>query len=120
MASRVLLFLVLFAIASTQLLAQERVGTVEGTVVDVSGAVIAGTALELKGGTFVKETSSNASGGYLIGAVPPGIYTLTVRAKGFTKFVANNLSVSVGRVTSVSPKMEVGQLTESIVSAEAL
>lgn len=68
----------------------------------------------------MKETSSNASGGYLIGAVPPGIYTLTVRAKGFTKFVANNLSVSVGRVTSVSPKMEVGQLTESIVSAEAL
>ncbi|MBM3760138.1 MAG: TonB-dependent receptor [Acidobacteria bacterium] len=121
MASRVILSLVLFAITSTQLLAQERVGTVEGTVVDVSGSAIAGAALELKGGTFVKETSSNASGGYLIGAVPPGIYTLTVTAKGFTKFVANNLSVSVGRVTSVSPKMEVGQVTESIsVSAEAL
>ena len=113
-----LALLILFA---SLLSAQERVGTVEGTIVDASGAAVAGASIELKGSAYTKTIESNSSGSYLVGAVPPGIYTLTVTAKGFSKFVASNLAVSVGRVTSINSKLEVGQVSESIsVNADTI
>jgi len=105
----------------TMLSAQERVGTVEGTVVDGSGAAVAGAPVDLVGGSFTKSTTTNSNGGFLIGAVPPGVYVLSVAAKGFSKYVANNLLVSLGRVTSVTAKLEVGQVSESVsVNADSI
>lgn len=111
-------FFVLFV---SLLNAQERVGTVEGNVVDGSGAAIAGASVELKGAAFDRTLLTNTSGAYWIGAVPPGIYSLSITAKGFSKYVANNLSVSIGRVTSLNTKMELGQVSESVsVNADSI
>lgn len=114
------LFCMLFVLFVSLASAQERTGTVEGIVLDATGAAVAGASIDLVGGSFKQTATANSNGGFFIGAVPPGIYTLTASSKGFTKFVANNLSVSVGRVSSINPKLEVGQVSESVsVSAEA-
>ena len=110
-------FVLLVSLAS----AQERTGTVEGIVSDATGATVPGATLDLVGSTYKQTVTANGSGGFTFGAVPPGMYALTASSKGFTKYVINNLSVSVGRVASVNPKLEIGQVTESIsVSADSI
>ena len=116
--SLVIAIFVLFASLAS---AQERTGTVEGIVLDATGSAVAGATLELVGSTYRQSVAANSSGGFLFGAVPPGIYVLTASAKGFTKFVVNNLGVSIGKVTTTNPKLEVGQVTESVsVTADSL
>lgn len=101
--------------------AQERVGSIEGTVLDASGATVAKATVDLEGGALKQSITTNAGGAFLFPSVPPGAYTLTVRQPGFATYKVNNLNVALGKITSVQAKLEVGQVSESVsVSAEAI
>src|SRR5437867_3458941 len=65
--------------------AQTSRGTVTGTVLDPTGAVIAGASVTLTGvETGVRlSTNSNDAGVYRFDAVDPGTYDLTVSLPGF-------------------------------------
>src|SRR5690242_12207144 len=66
--------------------AQTVQGVVTGSVVDSSGAVVPGADLTLTNdGTGVAQQEKSATdGGFRFGLVPPGSYTLTIKAQGFT------------------------------------
>ena len=91
-------------------LSQTSRGTVTGTVLDPSGAVITGARVTLNGvETGVhRSTVANESGTYRFDAVDLGLYELTVTHAGFRPFLASGIGVEANRVTTFDPRLELG------------
>src|SRR5215510_1600182 len=90
--------------------AQTSRGTVTGTVLDPTGAVIAGVSVTLTGvETGVRlSTTSNDAGVYRFDAVDPGTYDLTVSLPGFRTYLSSRVGVEANRATTIDPTLEVG------------
>lgn len=102
--------------------AQETTGSVQGLVKDSSGAVVPNAAVEVSGPSLlgVKKANTDSGGFYRVTNLPPGSYTITVTATGFTAAKRSNLVVAPGRTESVDISIAVGGSTETVeVSAEA-
>ena len=86
--------------------AQTSRGTVTGTVLDSSGAAIAGASVTLNGEQtgVQRSTESNETGIYRFDAVDLGIYDLTAARPGFRTYLATKIGVEANRVTTVDPK----------------
>ena len=102
--------------------AQTSRGTVAGTVLDPTGAVIGGARMSLTGvltGARLS-TNSNESGVYRFDAVDPGVYDLGVTHPGFKSFLGTKIGVEANRVTTVDPHLELGAAETRIeVTGEA-
>ncbi len=97
-------------------------GTLTGNVVDSSQAVVpnATVSAENQGTSLVRDTKANADGEYTLATLPPGIYTVTVRASGFTAHTQTGVQVNANEVTRINITLSVGQVNESVtVSAQA-
>src|SRR5215469_14916922 len=102
--------------------AQTSSGTVTGTVLDPTGAVIGGARVTLTSvETGVRlSTESNEAGVYRFDAVDLGVYDLTVTHPGFRAYVATGIGVEANRATTIDPKPEVGAAETRVeVSAES-
>ncbi len=88
--------------------------TLTGRVVDGSGGLITGATVTVVHGNSqeAKVTKTNERGGYSIGDLRPGRYTLRVELAGF-KPVSRN-EVGVGGEDSVEVVMELGTRQESV------
>ena len=97
-------------------------GAIGGTVTDPSGAVVPGAIVSIKN----LRTDSSAlgttdgSGRYLLGHLAPGSYFLEITSVGFAHFKATNVTVEVGRATTIDARLEVIAQVETILAtAEA-
>jgi hypothetical protein len=102
--------------------AQTSRGTITGTILDPSGAVIGGARVTLTGiDTGVRLSSgSNEAGVYRFDAVDLGAYDLTVDHPGFRTYAATGINVQANRVTTLNPSLDVGTAETKIdVSAES-
>jgi hypothetical protein len=102
--------------------AQTSRGTVTGTVLDPTGAVISGARVTLTGvETGVRlSTTSNDAGVYRFEAVDPGAYDLTASLSGFRTYLSTHIGVEANRATTIDPTLEVGTAETRIeVSGEA-
>ena len=98
--------------------AQETWGSIRGTVTDASGGAVPGAQLELTGGALPRALTitSDAAGAFRFAQVPAATgYNLSVTAAGFRTARAWALNVELGKTTTVDVKLEVGQVTESVV-----
>jgi Carboxypeptidase regulatory-like domain/TonB-dependent Receptor Plug Domain len=97
-------------------------GTITGTVVDPSGAVIQNAhvqAIDTSKGTTL-ETNSLADGIFSFRAVPIGNYKLTITASGFNPAEADNIAVSSGVTNNLKPiQLTVGASEQVVVSGNA-
>src|SRR5215472_12055063 len=78
--------------------AQESRGTIQGTVKDQQGAVVAGATVTVTN-TDTKTTVSLKSsevGRYVAPLLPPGPYTVTVEASGFKKELHQGIDLLTG------------------------
>lgn len=101
-------FITLFTTAP--LLGQLETGRISGTVRDASGAVVPNatvTAKSIATGA-VRTVSSGSIGQYLLPALTPGRYEVTVTASTFQTY-KTTAEVTVGGVTTLDPKLTVGQ-----------
>ena len=118
-----LLYICVCIVALTSFLyAQETTAGLQGTVKDATGAVIPAAAVSVTSPSLVggKETTSDAKGNYHFANLPPGPYTITVVAKGFTKLKREGLVLEVGHLPSVDLIVTVGAEQAVVdVSAEA-
>ena len=66
--------------------AQTTTSTIEGTVTDPNGAVIAGAKVSANGTTLATERNvvTDSDGYYRLTALPAGSYTVTISQQGFT------------------------------------
>lgn len=114
-----LLLALLFAL-SVSLVAQVPTGTITGTVLDPSGAVIAGATVSVvnksNGATRALQTDSN--GAFFAPSLPAGSYDVRVEAKGFAASITP-AEVATGVTSTLNIGMRVGTTTEVVdVQAE--
>jgi len=95
-------------------------GTITGTVVDPTGAVIPGAIITVTDlSTKSKRTTVTTSGGeYVLADVPPGTYSLLASKPGFSEDQVKNLTVSIGTQTTANFKMAIGAET-TVITVEA-
>lgn len=110
----VLSSLLLLSAANT--LSQETTAGLQGTVKDQTGAVIAGAQVVVKAEVLVgeKQTASDSAGYFRFANLPPGTYTVTVRAAGFATYKNEGIELATGHLPTLDVSMQVGG-TESIV-----
>ncbi len=100
--------------------AQTFRGTVEGTVTDSSGAIVANAVVELKNPATdtTLNSRSNSAGAYSFPELAPGTYELTVSAPGFASNKVSNIDVQVTKVANIDVHLSVGtENTEIDVTA---
>ncbi len=96
-------------------------GSIEGTVTDGTGAVIANASITVTNvatGVAVVRDSSSA-GLYSVAPVLPGTYTITVSAKGFKTLVQDNVVVDALQTRGFNPVLNVGTATETVTVSTA-
>jgi hypothetical protein len=89
---------------------QETTGGLQGTVKDPSGAVMGNAAIELTGTSLVgkKTLTTDSSGYYRFANLPPGSYTISVKAAGFSELKREGIIIEVGHLPSIDLMMSVG------------
>ena len=112
----------LAALLCTGVVLAQTTGTLRGTVMDPSGLAVPGARVTatLEETQTARSTSSGASGTYEFASLPVGQYTVTVEATGFRSHVANGIEVTLGHVTVVDARLQLGATTQVITTmAEA-
>ena len=91
-------------------------GYISGTVVDKSGAAVAGAEVVLTntGGSLTRTTTSNTDGAYVISGLPGDTYNLTVTAKGFQKYSVQRIVLNVADKARFDVQLTVGAITETV------
>src|SRR4029077_5336364 len=103
--------------------AQTFRGAINGTVLDPSGAVVAGAQIRaINNGTGVAlSTASTSEGQFSFQDLPLGSYKITVNAPGFQAVNVDNVLVTAGSVYTLPVKLTMGQQTTAIeVSAASV
>src|SRR5690348_6272269 len=123
-ASFAALLVMLAALSSRQLFAQMTVtGSVTGTVVDVSGAVVPGATVKLTGESTkeVRESKTNGDGLFNFAVVPRDTYTLKVEHTGFKALERSGVMVSANEHVAMGTlTLELGSSAETVtVTSEA-
>jgi hypothetical protein len=112
----------LFLSSTLALLAQGERGTLNGTIADPSGSVIAGATVKAVNiATNVEtDTKATAAGVYRMPLLQPGTYRLAVTAQGFKTAVRENVAIGVAQTLTIDFSLELGAISDSItVSSEA-
>ena len=120
-SSRLFPAAVLLLGAPALILAQVNTATIYGTVTDPSGAGVGGASVtatnEQTGGAWT--TAADAGGEFTLTFLPPGRYTVLIRAAGFKERRATGLELEAGKQMRLQFPLELGALTESVtVTAE--
>ncbi len=89
---------------------------ISGTVVDPSGAVIAGATVEVtnQNTQVTKKTVTNTPGYYQVQDLIPGTYSISVEMTGFKKAVRSNIPIQVAQSAQVNFTLQLGQVSQSI------
>jgi hypothetical protein len=101
--------------------AQDARGTITGTVVDASKAVVPGAAVTVTNvamGTDVSVTT-NESGFFQAPYLIPGTYRITVELSGFRKLVREGIEVRVGDRLQIELPLQVGGAVEQVTVSAA-
>ncbi|HEV3141100.1 MAG TPA: TonB-dependent receptor [Vicinamibacterales bacterium] len=90
--------------------------TLNGIVVDASGAVIPGANVTAKHTAtgVTSDAVSNSEGVFSFPALNTGTYTVTVSLQGFKQYVANNVVLTSGAGAAVRAVLEVGAVEETV------
>jgi hypothetical protein len=111
-----LLLVVLIALCIPCVSYAQDTGYISGTVIDKSGAAVAGADVLLTNtaGSITRATTTNNDGAYTIAGLPGDIYNLSVSAKGFQKYNAQKIKLDVGEKARVDVTLTVGAMSEEI------
>src|SRR6202035_5646521 len=91
-------------------------GTIRGTVLDQTGAVVPGATVTvtLTGTAGTRSATADKDGAFDIPELAVGSYDLTAEAKGFKKFVAKDVVVTIGHVNLVTVNLQLGGSSETV------
>src|ERR1700761_2268390 len=107
--------------ASTGLAQTGGEGALEGTVTDSTGAAIPNaTVIATDQASNVSTTRTTTSAGlFSITPLIPGVYTVTVKANGFSTLMQKNVEVNGLSVTGFNPQLKAGAINEAVTVTEA-
>ncbi|HQU90706.1 MAG TPA: carboxypeptidase-like regulatory domain-containing protein, partial [Pyrinomonadaceae bacterium] len=105
-----------FVLISISALAQSGTSSVNGTVVDAQGQVVAGATIKLTstGQGSSRTTTSDGSGAFAFTSVAPGAYSIEVEASGFKRSIIRDVQALVDKATSIGVSLEIGEVTANV------
>jgi hypothetical protein len=83
-------------------------GAITGTVLDPSGAVVAGAELRMLNqdtGVLTRSTKTDSTGGFTATLLPVGTYTVSVNSAGFQEAKFPDIAVRVTETTRMTAKL---------------
>ena len=115
------LLLLLPFITAQPALAQTTISTIEGTIKDSQGSVVAGAQVVVKSAALGIErtATSDADGFYRVTALPAGIYSLTISHTGFSTRTFDNIELTLNRTLTLDIPLDVGAVQEQVDVVEA-
>ena len=117
------LFSLVLLILAPAMVAQQTNGTIQGTVLDAAGAVVAGASVTVTNNDtgYARAVTSGGDGIYAFNELSPGRYHLRVTKDGFKTEEQQGVELHVGSTLVVDVKLTVGTVTESMtVEANAI
>ena len=117
-------FLLLVALLALSLPASAQVtatSSLEGTVSDVNHAVLPGATVTVtnKATGISRTATANEAGGYKLDGLAPGMYDISIEAKGFGKVMSPNVELLIGKTTTADFSLSPGVQTNTVtVTAE--
>jgi hypothetical protein len=103
------------------LVSQTTNGRILGSVHDSSGAAVAGATVTARdqARAITRTVVSDAAGGFVVPALPPGNYTVRAEAKGFKVVEHTGVVIEVASDASLDLTLSPGNITETVeVSSE--
>ena len=102
---------------SISLNAQAPTGSIEGTVMDASGAAIIGANVSIveRDTGARREAVSLGDGRFQMPSLPTGDYTVNVSSSGFGHFVQESIHLSVGDTVRVAARLVPAALAQNVV-----
>ena len=100
-----LLWLILLTVSA---FAQEFRATLKGRVTDTQGAAVANATVIVR---YVQtneaaSVTTNSEGAYSVSFLKPGIYSITIEASGFKKFVRDRQELQVSQTATIDATLE--------------
>jgi Carboxypeptidase regulatory-like domain/TonB dependent receptor/TonB-dependent Receptor Plug Domain len=122
MARRITAFLVGLLLVTSGAGAQERFGSLAGTVTDTTKAAVPGATVTAtnKATGAQRVAVSGSDGSYRVPDLDPGRYSVTIELQSFQKVSVEDAIVLLGRTLTVDAELRPGVLTEVVsVTADA-
>ncbi len=110
-----LLTVFLLSMSSWTLLAQST-ASLQGTVVDQTGAAVPNAKIAVRDhATGVeRSTQTDSAGNYLVAALPVGEYSIEIHAEGFQTQVVSDLKLEVATTVVQDFRLKVGAVTQEV------
>ncbi|MGH9342995.1 MAG: carboxypeptidase regulatory-like domain-containing protein [Terriglobia bacterium] len=112
-----------FALAATALLLGaaytangQTAGTIDGTVVDASGAAVSKADVTLSGMNTgrIWKTTTSPEGYFAFQDLQPGRYSVNITAPGFKALLLQPLVLTVGQTMTLHPSVALGTITQRV------
>ena len=100
---------------------QAPTGSITGEIHDPTGASVGGAQLVLRdvATEALRSTTASLLGSYEFPQLTPGVYDLSIEAKGFRRTVERHIVVNVGSAVHLDVTMPLGDVSETVeVNAE--
>ncbi len=96
--------------------AQQTLGSLNGTVMDPTGAAVAGATVSATDAAInvTQTTTTQHTGFFQLFNLPIGTYTVKVSVQGFQTTELKGITVQEARATTVNATLKVGQASESV------
>src|SRR5665213_857272 len=94
--------------------AQEFRGTIRGTVVDASGAMVRNASIVATGPTQTYRARSGANGEFTIPFVQPASYDVSIEAKGFKSELRPGVVIDINSQINLKVALQVGSVGETV------
>ncbi len=103
-------------IAALPSLAQQNTGTILGTILDPSGAVIPGATVlvENQGTGHALKLTTNSTGNFFAPELPVGVYSVSVSHTGFRTEVRKNIALAVSDRLRLTITLQPGEALQTV------
>ena len=111
-----ILLMAVLAIAVSPAFAQQTLGAINGTVLDPSGAAVAGATVTVTSTQtdLTRSAKSGSNGFFQIFNLPIGTYQVTAAQDGFETTQESGIAVQEARATTLTISLKVGKASESV------
>ena len=101
--------------------ASQTTGRIAGTVKEQSGAVIVGAEVLVASESSGDERKviTDQAGDYSVPLLSPGVYRVTIRARGFAEAIYGNVNVTITETTFVNVDLALGVIAGGSVTVSA-
>jgi Carboxypeptidase regulatory-like domain len=91
-------------------------GVIQGTATDSTGALLPGVTVEIRhvDTNLTLTRTTDDDGRFVALALPPGVYTVTLKLQGFKTVVQENVNLTVGQSVNLVTRLEVSTVAETI------